>query len=82
MGYDELMDKMKTLLRVAMEARFEGLLHVKKVEVQAYADGYMRALSDAGLVSREELLRAIAQERLRFLGETSIATPEPVAAVG
>ena len=71
MGYDELKGKMRTLLRVAMEARFEGAMHVKKVEVQAYADGYMRALSDAGVVSRDELLRLITQERLSFLADAA-----------
>ena len=54
MGYEELVSEIRKLLRASLEARYRGELHAHKVRAQAYADGYMRALSDAGLVSQDE----------------------------
>ena len=41
-------------------------MHSDKTRCQAYADGYMRALMDAELTDRDQLLRLIAEERNRF----------------
>ena len=63
MGKERLMVEVRGLLRRALESRFEGALQIKKAQVQAYADGYMRALMDANLVERDQLLRLISEER-------------------
>ena len=69
MGYEELVGEVRKLLRAAIEARYRGDLHAHKVRPQAYADGYMQALSDAGLLGREELLQLVAEARLELQGE-------------
>ena len=63
MGYEELLAEARKLLRVAIEARFRGDLHANKVRAQAYADGYTRALLDAGLLDRGELLLLVSETR-------------------
>jgi hypothetical protein len=63
MGKERWMVEVRGLLRRALETRFEGDLQVKKAKAQAYADGYMRALMDADLVDRDQLLRLVGEER-------------------
>ncbi len=67
MGHEELLTRVRGLLREAIELRYEGTLHAKKVQAQAYADGYMRALTDAHKVDRGELLALVTEERSKFL---------------
>lgn len=69
MGYEELVSEVKKLLRASIEARYRGELHVHKVRAQAYADGYMRALTDAALLGQEELLQIVAESRVELEGE-------------
>jgi hypothetical protein len=63
MGYEELMVEARKLLRDAIEARYQGGVHGDKQQRSAYADGYLRALGDAGLASRDELLQLVAEAR-------------------
>ena len=79
MGYEELVNEVRKLLRASLEARYRGDLHVHKVRPQAYADGYMQALSDAGLLGRDELLQIVAETRLALEGEP---TEQRIAATG
>jgi hypothetical protein len=64
------MTRVRGLLRQAIEMRYEAGLHAKKVQAQAYADGCMRALSDARQLDRDELLQVIGEERAKFLAES------------
>jgi len=87
MGYEELLAEVRKLVRESIDARYRGDLHVHKVRTQAYADGYMRALSDAALVGNDELLHAVAEARAEAAGaamEQRIAAEaeHPHAAVG
>ena len=85
MGYEELMLEARKLLREAIAARYQGGAHGDKQQRGAYADGYMRALSDAGLASREELLQLVADTRVELQGPAAVVTasePEREAAVG
>jgi hypothetical protein len=79
MSYEELLVEVRRLLRESLEARYRGELHVGKVRAQAYADGYMRALGDAGLLSRQELLQLVVDCRTQTAGA---ATEERIAAAG
>jgi hypothetical protein len=63
MSYDELVGEARRLLREAIDARYRGDLHATKVRRLSYADGYMKALTDAGLLSHRELLELVAQAR-------------------
>ena len=79
MGHDELLNEARKLLRQAIEARHEAGLHMRKVGLSAYADGYMRALSDTGLLGRDELLRMVGEVRGEIDGP---ATEQRMAAAG
>jgi len=65
MRHEQLMTRVRGLLREAIELRYAGTLHAKKVQAQAYADGYMRALQDSEQIGQDELLRLVGEERLR-----------------
>jgi hypothetical protein len=59
----ELLSRVAELVRQVTNARFEGAQYAKLARAHGYADGYMRALMDAGLVDKNELLRAIGDAR-------------------
>lgn len=79
MGNEELLATVRTLLRDAIQLRYRGELHASKVRAQAYADGYMRALLDAGHAGPDELLRLVAAEREEAHGD---AATKRLAATG
>lgn len=63
MSGEELLERVCELVRQVTEARFEGTQRAKLARVHGYADGYMRALLDAGLTDRNALLAAVGQAR-------------------
>ena len=77
MRKDQLMDTIRNLLQDVLKARFEGIHRDKLARAHGYADGYMRALLDAGLVDKKELLCVVGDERARFVesSETRVAAP-------
>ena len=77
MGYDELTTEVRKLLRAAFEARWRGELHVHKVRAHAYADGYIKALIDAGLLGQDESLQLVADARAEL---AAAPAPERLAA--
>ncbi len=74
MSKSQLLSQIRTLVADVTRARFEGGLYAKLARAHGYADGYMRALLDAGLVDRAELLHAIGDERGRVVAEGSGAS--------
>lgn len=67
MGKESLLNEVRELVQRVTKTRFEGRLHVEKAQAQAYADGYMRALIDAELIDRNQLLQLIGEERRNTL---------------
>ncbi len=63
MSKQELLDRVCELVRQVTAARFEGALYAKLARAHGYADGYMRALMDAGLADRDDLLNAVGEAR-------------------
>ena len=63
MSKNDLIERVCELVRQVTEARFTGGPYAKLARAHGYADGYMRALLDAGLVDRDELLAAVGQAR-------------------
>ncbi|MEM7604474.1 MAG: hypothetical protein AAF411_03885 [Myxococcota bacterium] len=70
---DALLRTLKDLLREVLHARFDGAAYAKLARAHGYADGYMRALLDSGLVSQKELLKLVGEERRRFLDDAAVA---------
>jgi hypothetical protein len=67
----ELKETVRTLLKEVQRVRFEGTPYAKLARAHGYADGYMRALLDAGFVTRAELLELVGDERRKFVDEGS-----------
>ncbi len=70
MSKEELLSRVCELIEQVTEARFEGTAYAKLARAHGYADGYMRALMDAGLVDRDELLRTVGKARQDTLDKT------------
>ena len=68
MSKEEQLARVRELVREVTVARFEGGLHNKLARAHGYADGYMRALLDAGIVDRKTLLAAVAGGRQDAVG--------------
>lgn len=66
---EKLLETLRELLRETLKARFEGAAYAKLARAHGYADGFMRALLDAGLIERAELLALVGEERRRFVDE-------------
>lgn len=62
-GKDELLRRVRDLVKEATAVRFAGGAYANMAKAHAYADGYMRALIDAGLVDDRELLRVVGSAR-------------------
>ena len=59
----EMLAELKTMLRDVFAARTEGAAYARLARAHGYVDGYMRALMEAGVVTKEELLAIVARER-------------------
>ena len=73
MTKDELLEQVCELVRQVTAVRFEGAAYAKLSRVHGYADGYMRALLDAGLVERDMLLKAVSKARLEVINKDADA---------
>ncbi len=65
----KLLEQVKALVADVTRARFAGGAYAKLARAHGYADGYMRALLDAGLVDRVALIHACGDERGRVVNE-------------
>jgi len=70
MQKDELENTLRRLLRDVLKARFEGAPYRKLARAHGYADGYMKALLDLGMLDRHELLSMLGAERQRYFNES------------
>lgn len=75
MAKEELLSTLRGLLRDTMRARYEGGPYGALARANGCADGYMRALLDAGVIDQRELLAFVGTERNRFLDEVPSFTP-------
>lgn len=69
-----LTDALRKLLAGVLEARFAGASGAKFARAHGYADGYMRALQDAGLLTRDELLAIVGEENSKFVATDDART--------
>lgn len=80
MNSDLLLTTLRQLLRDVLKARFEGTAYAKLARAHGYADGYMRALLDAGVIDKSELLHLVGDVRQRFIEEDDAAAAARTAA--
>lgn len=69
MNLDELKVTLRGLVRKTIETRFSGANYATLAQTRGYADGYMRALLDAGLIDQKQLLELVNAERRLFVDE-------------
>ncbi|HNS97551.1 MAG TPA: hypothetical protein PLJ27_15750 [Polyangiaceae bacterium] len=60
---DQMMQELNGLIRELLELRYRGGDYTRLAHAQGVVDGYMQALLDSGLASREELLALVRQQR-------------------
>lgn len=71
MNLDELKITLRGLVRKTIETRFSGANYATLAQARGYADGYMRALLDAGLIDQKQLLALVNAERRRYVDESN-----------
>jgi hypothetical protein len=59
----EMMWELRKMLRDVFTLRTEGSAYPRMARAHGYVDGYMRAILEGGIASRDELLRVVAEER-------------------
>ena len=56
------------MLRDVFAARAAGTSYVRMARAHGYVDGYMKAILEHGVASKDELLKLVAEERRRIDG--------------
>ena len=72
----EIVNELRSMLRDVFVAKSGGETYARLARAHGYVDGYMRALLETGLVSKEELLSVVAAERERVSGPAIRAITE------
>jgi len=62
---EKLVRALRERLHEAFLARYQGSAYARIARAAGYADGYMQALLDAGLVGEKEMLSVVGEERQR-----------------
>ncbi len=65
---DEMLHRLEKMLREVLEARFRGGDTARIARAQGYVDGYMGALLDAGLATKQQLLTIVSAQRALVQG--------------
>lgn len=60
---NQLLEHLRVMLRDVFRLRNEGAAYAKLARAQGQADGYMRALLDAGVADQKQLLKLVSDER-------------------
>jgi hypothetical protein len=76
---DEVLEELRAMFRNVLAASAAGGHHARLSRARGCVDGYMRALLDLGMVTRDELLEVIATERERAHGPALGAVLPPDA---
>ena len=65
---DQMLRDLNVLLRDMLEMRYQGGDHTRLAYAQGTVDGYMRALLESGVVSRDELMGLVREQRAALDG--------------
>jgi hypothetical protein len=71
MNLEELKGTLRGLVRKTIETRFSGANYATLAQARGYADGYMRALLDAGLLDQKQLLALVNEERRLYVEDAN-----------
>jgi len=70
----DMLEELKVMLYDALLAKSRGVTYPRLARAHGYADGYMKALLDAGLATNQELLLLVAEARNTVDGPAVIET--------
>lgn len=79
-NHKKLALELRSMLQEVFTLQLEGSAFPRLARAQGRVDGYMRALLDSGDISREDLLRLVAEERTAARGPATREL-EPVEAI-
>lgn len=65
---DQMLRELDVLLRDMLEMRYRGGDHARLAYAQGLVDGYMRALLEGGLATRDDLLALVRKQRTAMDG--------------
>jgi hypothetical protein len=64
----DLIAELKAMLNDVLQAKTRGESYARLARAHGYVDGYMRALLESGIATRQELLTLVADERSEVHG--------------
>jgi hypothetical protein len=64
----DVMNELRKMLRDVLAASAAGAVQGRFARAHGYVDGYMRAMLDLGVASKQQLLEVVASERERAGG--------------
>jgi hypothetical protein len=64
----DMLQELESMLCDVFKAKNSGVAYARLARAHGYVDGYMRALLESGLASKQELLELVANERRRIDG--------------
>jgi hypothetical protein len=67
-----MLEELRNMLHDVFVARFTGTSHPRMARAHGYVDGYMAALLDCGVATKEELLTMVAEERTAVSGPATL----------
>lgn len=68
----EMLETLRTMLRDVFRLRNDGVTYARLARAHGYVDGYMRALLEAGIAEKGELLALVAEERQTVDGPATL----------
>ncbi len=71
MAKEEIISVVARLVQANLNLRFEGATAKRHERAQGYADGYMKALIDAGLVTEREMREIVGRANESFVTATA-----------
>lgn len=60
---NQMLQELEVLLRDMLDMRYRGGDHARLAHAQGLVDGYMRALMESGMATRDELLAVVREQR-------------------
>ena len=78
----DMLNELKTMLHDVFVARTGGVAYPRMARAHGYVDGYMRALLETGVATKQELLDLVARERSTVAGPATgeVTVADEVAA--
>ena len=70
----DMLTAVEGMLKEAFTAKAQGASQPRLARAYGYADGYLKALLDAGLASQKELLELVGHVRTAISGPATVET--------